>query len=304
MKCFRIDLNELPKISLLGREALIPPQTHLSRRLNEYVLYIVTKGKMKLLVNNQVWTLTAGDICLFDKDDWQQPVEETFLEYYYVHFQFERIETLEVNEKEYAERMNSKRILCLHTSVFSLKCYEFLHILLRQRMHISDEALLMRIIDIMQNNILSAECREPLKRYQISSAIASILLELESYYIPLKNTGEMKLEKTYDIANRIADYIAQHYTETITAEMIEQQFYISFDHANRVFRKVMDTTIIKYRNIVRLQNAKAKMRTTNMPIKEIALEVGFDNAHYFSRVFRQHEGISPSDYKRKFMKID
>ena len=303
MKCFRIDLNELPKISLLGRETLIPPQRHLSRQLEEYALYIVTKGNMKLLVNEQPWTLNAGDVCMFSKGDWQQSETESFCEYHYVHFHFDRIETLELNEKEYADWMNSKRILCMHTSVFSLKCYDFFHILLQQRIHISDAALLKHIVDVLQSNILSAECREPLKRYQLSSAVASLLLELESNSIPRKNTSEMKLEKTYDIANRIAEYVEQHYTEAITGEMIEQQFYLSFDHANRMFRKVMGTTVVKYRNIVRIQNAKAKMRVTNMPIKEIALEVGFDNVHYFSRVFRQHEGISPSNYRRMFMKI-
>lgn len=50
MKCFQIDLNELPKVALWGKEALIPPRLHYSRYLTEYVMYVVIKGELKLMV--------------------------------------------------------------------------------------------------------------------------------------------------------------------------------------------------------------------------------------------------------------
>ena len=113
----------------------------------------------------------------------------------------------------------------------------------------------------------------------------------------------MKFRKIYDTAREIAAYIERHYAEAITGEDIEEKFFLTFDHANRIFHKTMGCSIIKYRNIVRIQYAKAKMRATNMPVKEIAMEVGFENAHYFSRMFKKNEGLSPSEYKRKFLEI-
>ena len=44
------------------------------------------------------------------------------------------------------------------------------------------------------------------------------------------------------------------------------------------------------------------MRATNMSFKEIALETGIENTHYFSRIFKKIEGLSPSEYKKKFLK--
>lgn len=57
MKCFQIDLNELPKVALWGKEALIPPRLHYSRYLTEYVMYVVIKGELKLMERK-----TKGDV--------------------------------------------------------------------------------------------------------------------------------------------------------------------------------------------------------------------------------------------------
>ena len=68
-------------------------------------------------------------------------------------------------------------------------------------------------------------------------------------------------------------------TEAISGERIAQEFYLNFDYANRIFRKITGCTIVRYRNSVRIQHAKAKMRAINAPVKEIAAELGFENVH-------------------------
>lgn len=303
MKCFQIDLNEIPKIVLLGRETLIPPRLHSARRLTEYVLYVVTKGQLRLYVNDNEVTLVPGDIFLFGKGDYQAPLESSFCEYYYVHIRSERISESGLSEGEYADRLRRKQEQCMRTDSFSPRCYDFLNVLIRQSSHIPDGALFDAITATLQNSILTTEHKMPEKRYELSTSVASIFLKLESNYMQKPDAGEKKPEKTYDTARRIADYIERHFAEPISGENIEQHFFLTYDYANRVFSRVMGCTIIKYRNTVRIQYAKAKMRATNMAIGDIAEEVGFENVHYFSRIFKQIEGLSPSDYKRKFMRI-
>ncbi|MCI8388640.1 MAG: AraC family transcriptional regulator [Clostridiales bacterium] len=303
MKYFQIDLNELIKIVLLGKETLIPPQLHRTRRLNEYVLYVVTNGSLRLRANDDVIELTPGDIYLFYKDDYQAPVECGFCEYYYVHFNSERIRAVELSDDEYSEQLRSKRELCMRTDTFSPRCYDFLNVLIRQASHINDTELFENITATLQNNILNTSHKEPEKRLELSSAVASIFIKLESSFMNKSYCGDSKPEKNYDTARRIAEYIESHCAEPISGENIEGQFYLTFNHANRVFRKVMGCTIFRYRNIVRIQYAKAKLRASSMAIGDIAADIGFESVHYFSRMFRQIEGLSPSDYRRKFMKI-
>ena len=229
-------------------------------------------------------------------------MESSFCEYFYVHFQWDSVWEEELTESEYIQRVQHKREISIRTDSFSARCYDFLEILVSRKLHISDDTLFNEITEILQQNILTAGHKELEKRYALSTSIGSILLKLETNHAQISGSGE-KLEKTYDTARKIASYIEQHYADPISGKSIEQMFFITFDYANRVFRRMMGCSIVKYRNIVRIQNAKARIRTTDLRIMEIAAEQGFDDIHYFSRVFKQIEGLSPMDYKRKFMKL-
>lgn len=303
MKCFKMDLNVLPNVCLLGRETLIPPNTHLTRRLNEYLMYCMTGGKLRLELNDRVVELLPGDIYFFDINDFQAPLESEFCEYYYVHFRSSNIETIDLGETEYSELVQNKRELYMRTDAFDMKCYEFLNVYIRQENHISDGKLFDEMTKCLQANIMNAGHKEPLKRLELSSAVSSFFLKLESSYMPKIGDTVKKPERTYDTVRRIAEYIEKNCANYVTSEDIEKNFFLTFNHCNRIFRKVMGCTIFRYRNIVRIQYAKAKLRVSNMSICDIAAELGFESVHYFSRVFKQIEGLSPSDYKRKFMKI-
>lgn len=303
MKCFKIDLNEVPKVILLGKESLIPPRLHYSRSLTEYVLYVVIGGSLKLYVNGSLITLVAGDIYLFNKGDNQRPVESSFCEYYYVHFQTENIREIEMEYEEYISLLHKKHDECMRTDAFSYGCYEYLKVYVAQQNRISQGKLFDRMKDSMQHSVMTTACKLPERRLEVSGALSTLLIQLESNSMKEAGRNDLKLRKIYDTAREIASYIERHYADAITGEDIEEKFFLTFDHANRIFHKTMGCSIIKYRNIVRIQYAKAKMRATNMPVKEIAVEVGFENAHYFSRIFKKNEGLSPSEYKRKFLEV-
>lgn len=303
MKCFQMDLNQLPKILLLGKESLIPPKTHLTRRLDEYVLYCVTGGKLHISVNDKELTLVPGDIYIFEQNDYQAPLASEYCEYYYIHFRSDTITAVDLAEDAYAAFVQNKHENYMRTDAFDGKCYDFLDCLIRQENHISDSGLFKEITDCLQANIMNAGHKEPLKRLELSAAVSSVFLQLESTHMPKLCNTPSKPERTYDTVRRIAEYIEESCAEPISSSDIEKKFYLTFDHSNRIFRKVMGCTIFRYRNIVRIQYAKAKLRASNMSICDIAAELGFDSVHYFSRIFKQIEGLSPSDYKRKFMKI-
>lgn len=302
MECFQMDLTEVLRVVLLGKESLIPPRTHYSRYLTEYVMYVIVSGSMRLKVNGRAETLEAGDIWLFRKGDSQEPMDSSFCEYYYVHFQAERIYDLKLSEIEYSCRLRKKQEQYLTADSFSAECYDFMKVIVKRRNHVADKELFESIRTLMQNSILTTECRQPERRLEISGAVAAVLIKLEGNNIREVKSISEDNRKNYDTARKIADYIELHYAEPISGENIEREFYLTFDYANRIFHKIMGCTIIKYRNIVRIQHAKARMRATNMSFKEIALEAGIENTHYFSRIFKKIEGLSPSEYKKKFLK--
>ncbi|MFN2243397.1 MAG: helix-turn-helix transcriptional regulator, partial [Anaerolineae bacterium] len=64
------------------------------------------------------------------------------------------------------------------------------------------------------------------------------------------------------------------------------------------FRKELGVTPIAYLNRYRVHQAKQLLSDTSKSITEIALEVGFSDSGYFSRVFRREVGLSPEAYRQ------
>ena len=63
-----------------------------------------------------------------------------------------------------------------------------------------------------------------------------------------------------------------------------------------VFRRMTGDTVIGYLARLRLKTARKLLREGNLSITEIAEELNFSSVHYFTRFFRKHENMSPSEY--------
>lgn len=303
MRCFRIDLNEILRISLLGKETLIPPRMHCSRYLTEYVMYFIIKGELNMDVNHTAVKLVPGDIYLFREGDRQVPLESSFCEYYYIHFKSDKICEAELSEDEYSQLINKKREQCLRINSFSDRCYDFLNVVIKQMTHIRQGKLFEDIKELLKNSVLTTEHKYPQKRLEISNSIASVLIKLESSDVRDSDKKRADTQRCYDMAKRVASYIEQNYNRNITGKLIENKFYLTYDYLNGAFCRVMGCTINKYCNVVRIQHAKAMLIATNMTITEVAIETGFDNIHYFSRLFKKKEGVTPTEFRRRFLKI-
>lgn len=53
-----------------------------------------------------------------------------------------------------------------------------------------------------------------------------------------------------------------------------------------------------YLNSFRIEHAKAKLKDSNLSVNEIAYSVGFQDARYFSKLFKKYVGITPKDYRK------
>jgi AraC-like DNA-binding protein len=93
-------------------------------------------------------------------------------------------------------------------------------------------------------------------------------------------------------------YIHGHYAESISRTDLARHVALSEDYLTACFRKELGVTPIAYLNRYRVNQARQLLTGTSKSITEIALEVGFSDSSYFSRVFRREVGISPEAYRR------
>jgi len=94
------------------------------------------------------------------------------------------------------------------------------------------------------------------------------------------------------------EYIHQHYYEKLTLEQIAASAIISGRECLRCFQSCIHKTPFEYLLDYRVQVAERLLRTTDLPITEIALQTGFSDSAYFSRQFKELRKMSPSQYRK------
>lgn len=99
------------------------------------------------------------------------------------------------------------------------------------------------------------------------------------------------------LSTRIANYLICNYSKRITLEDISKETFFSVAYCESEFRKEFGKSIIQYLIDIRVSEAKKLLIETSLPCSDIASMVGFDDANYFSRVFKKRIGYSPSQYR-------
>ena len=72
-------------------------------------------------------------------------------------------------------------------------------------------------------------------------------------------------------------------------------------HLIRLFKKHLNTTPIKYINNTKCYHAASMLRNETLSIQEIAYELGFDSPNYFSRLYKNHTGLTPLEKRSSIL---
>ena len=107
-------------------------------------------------------------------------------------------------------------------------------------------------------------------------------------------------QRYHPLTRTILAYIHQHFTEKITLKQIGELTFFSAVYCDTVFKNDMGVSVIEYVLSLRIENAKQLLLEKELSINKIAESVGFQDHNYFSRVFKNRVGISPSDYRQRF----
>lgn len=96
----------------------------------------------------------------------------------------------------------------------------------------------------------------------------------------------------------IREYLNDHFRDKISLDDLANRFYINKYYLSRLFKAEYGQTINDYLQNVRITHSKQLLRFSDLSIERIGEESGISPLYYFSRVFKQSEGINPSDYRK------
>ncbi len=109
-------------------------------------------------------------------------------------------------------------------------------------------------------------------------------------------------EKSNVYITKMKDYIKRNYMHDINMKDIASELELTSSYISAIFKKITGQTYKEYIINFRLSKAKELLSNTNMHINLIAEQVGYENEHYFSKMFKMRTGVTPSFYRNNHQK--
>jgi signal transduction histidine kinase/AraC-like DNA-binding protein/DNA-binding LacI/PurR family transcriptional regulator len=155
---------------------------------------------------------------------------------------------------------------------------------------------------IMSGRLLTSEDVRHLDYGQVVFHSKHLLTEeetTEALRQVLSDTANLS-QPTSLLVKKAVSYLHQHYQEeSLSRSDTAQMVGISLQHLDRIFRQEVGLSVNDYLNRLRILRAQEYLTNTNDNITFIAMQVGFSDPAYFSRVFRKQVGQSPKDFRKQ-----
>lgn len=148
----------------------------------------------------------------------------------------------------------------------------------------------VRIMRAVQRIVNELEAKSPYYQYLVVMYYAELLILICRYmnetYLPICTNESLKKAITY---------IRLNYHTDININSVAEHTGISERHLRALFSQHLNLSPLDYLNQIRINKAIELLRNTEMSIKEICFQCGFQSPQYFSRIFKRQIGISPRE---------
>lgn len=160
-----------------------------------------------------------------------------------------------------------------------------------------------------------------LEQLLVNAQIASIAVSHQTDFIKLlfilldyyqKNICPQKVNIAgrydRDVAGRtlikkVEVYLNDNKLEGFDVHALAASLHMSYGHLARLYKKYSGQTIVDRLCSIRLEKSCMLLGQTDYTMKEIAEKLGFSNQYYFSKVFKEKNGMSPSQYRKNNLSL-
>lgn len=116
-------------------------------------------------------------------------------------------------------------------------------------------------------------------------------------------TGEIacaeKSDNAGSVIKKACDYIDGNYASDLSLDEVALHAGVSAHYLSKLFKKETAVGFVEYLTNVRLREAKELLKSSDKPVKEIGVLVGYTDQNYFSRIFKKQTGCSPTEFKER-----
>ena len=248
--------KELPIIFHLDSTKTISGEGCVSNYHENIELLYCIDGKGKVVINSIPIEMTEGSLIAINSGDIHYTVSETKMTYYcmIINSDFLKKHGINVEEMYFTENITDSRGL-----------------------------------DFFKQIILELESNERCYKALVTGEILSYMAYLCRNY-----TRERVSVMNDTMIKKGIIYIRLHFKEDITVDMISANAGFSRFYFSRQFKQLTGMTVTEYIQFLRCRHARELLAEGNCNVSKAAIECGFSDISYFTKVFKKQLGILPS----------
>lgn len=243
-------------------------------------IYFVTQGACSMCVQQQKITLKKDDFIIIFPNVLHSLFLETEEECCFRHIHFNLREFIDADM-----RLGTEKLSFNHSEFYVMSLNGF--ILVRSNPE----------LDQLTQGIIS--------HYQEPSFYAKFLANINLLHLVVKIFSDTQLfhctEKTSKSQKYVLEtiqYIQAHYSTKILLDDIASAVHISSRYLSKIFYEETGITILGYLNIYRINQAIRLMENEKLALADISEQVGLNDIHHFSKLFRKIINLSPQKYRK------
>ena len=178
------------------------------------------------------------------------------------------------------------------------RAYAFATTLARELERVGETEIRVGIGEIVANP------EEIYQSFKTARHIRHLLVErtdAKAIILGSREMGEPADEKTPAVISEAKLYMSMHFSDpNLMLQDVAKAVNMSSSRFSTVFSQQNGQTFTEYLVYLRLTKAKELLRNTTVRSLQIAREVGYNDAHYFSYIFKKNTGMTPSEYRAQY----
>lgn len=246
----------------------------------EYELYYLFSGERKMLFENGIeYHLRAGEMMLIPPNLAHSTYDcSEFVDHDRVILNF---------EKQY-----------IHNIIEQVDNFDVLPLFFPHEhvLRISDKKreTIELLIESLCKEMVLQQCGYELIARNTLNCILMYVMRARDY------AETMRVYEKPDLKNhlyRMVEFVFNNYSDELSLKLLARLFYSDVTTVSKEFKAITGLNFIDYLNNRRLEVAKDLLLNSRLPVIQIAMNVGYNSATYFERVFKKKYGVTPKTYR-------
>ncbi|MGG1554504.1 AraC family transcriptional regulator [Paenibacillus ferrarius] len=282
--CLQLRIPPLPQFLTIGYSTWPAQTQHFGRTFDVYDLLLVRSGMLYMTEGEQAYEIGPGEALLLEPGvphiGHKACTEPTGI--YWVHFKHESpAARLPDHQVAWSVRVREGRDSDLAPQEQYMYLPKF-----GTYDRVAVEPILEEMLRLRRSLTMEAALDQQLLLGRLLSQLQASL------------RTERLGSRSSLIAAQVMRYLEARLREPYHAARMEDELHFNEDYAARCLRKHTGLSPLQYHHVVRMEEAKRLLRTSELSLQDVGERVGYEDYNYFIRMFRKTVGSTPSAYRR------